>query len=507
MPACRSVSAARARVWVVAELASADLLDVGWARGLCHLGVVGVYRVVGGTWVTHLGCRTRMSRGIDVRTGIAMATAVVGAGPVGLVCALALAERGEQVTLIDPDQGPGPDGSWRRKGVMQFLHPHFFRHHVRQLLEQHAPAMWESVVAAGAVVNPPLEGMPPFMTTVACRRSTFEAALRSAAVHERLTVVAGRAERVVADHGRVTGIVVDGSTLAVDRVVAAHGRSGNLGEEFRPPTEGGSCGQSYVSRMYRARPGVAPLTSWIPLGAQYDGYQAIAFPQDAGTLSALVVRPSADPALEQLWDNAAYDAAVTAIPNLAPWTDPERFEPITDVMRGGTLTNTFRGQGSPPVGLFFVGDSVCTTNPAAGRGITLGLRQLGALLDLLANHDDADTSVGFDRWCENEIKPWYDDHVRDDGYLVDRYAGIDLDAEAPVPSDVIVDAFVQLPHLAPVVQPYLAMLAPPGVLRSVEDEVRTLLRTGWRPPYSDGPDAAGLVERIGAVTGSGTRDR
>lgn len=429
-----------------------------------------------------------------------MTTAVVGAGPIGTALALALALRGEEVVLVDPDGGPAPDGTWRRKGVMQFFHPHFFRHQVRQVLEQHVPTMWDAIVAAGGVVNPPLGGMPPSMATLSCRRITFESALRSAAVHDRLTLLPGRAEQVRVEGDRVTGLVVDGKPVDVDRVVIANGRIDTFADDLRPAGEGGPCGQSYVSRMYRARPGVEPLISWNPLGAQYDGYLAIAFPQDASTLSALVVRPSADATLERLWHTEAYDAAVAAIPLLAPWTDPERFEPITDVMRGGTLTNSYRGQGTPPAGVFFVGDAVCTTNPSAGRGVTLGLWQVGALLDALETHDDPkDASVAFDEWCTAQIRPWYLDHVIDDDYIVRRYAGEHLDVEGPIPSDVVASTLETLPHLTQQVMPYLGMLAPPASLLAVEGDVRALLRTGWRPPWSEGPAAADLVELMTPV--------
>jgi 2-polyprenyl-6-methoxyphenol hydroxylase-like FAD-dependent oxidoreductase len=428
-----------------------------------------------------------------------MTTAVVGAGPTGLVLATALAQRGERVVLVDPDVGPGPDGPWMRRGVMQFRHPHFFRHIVRGLLETHVPQMWDAVVAAGGVVNEPAEGLPPFMTTLACRRSTYEAALRSVAQHELLSFLPGYAEHVVVEGGRVTGVVVDGVTVEADRVVMAGGRASRLGDDLRPEGEGGACGLSYVSRMYRALPGVEPLRSWMPLGKQYDGYQAIVFPQDAGTHSVLVVRPAADPALEALWQTPAFDAAVPHVPLLAPWTDPDRFEPITDPMRGGTLTNTYRGQGTPPAGAFFVGDAVCTTNPSAGRGVGLGLRQVGALLAALDEHaDPRDASAAFDAWCTADVRPWYEDHVRDDAWELARYAGERFDVEAPLPSAVVGWALAELPHLMPVVGPYLGMMALPPSLEPVHEEVRALLRTGWRPPFAAGPSAAELAELVGA---------
>ena len=422
---------------------------------------------------------------------------MVGAGPVGLLSALALAQRGEHVLLLDPDAGPGDGGDWRRKGVMQFRHPHFFRHIVRSVLEEHAPQLWDAVVAAGCVVNEPPPGLPPWLTTVAARRSTFEGALRSAARHERLTSVAARAERVVVERDRVTGVVAGGRRHDVDRVVVAHGRAGHLADELRPPGELRPCGQAYVSRMYRARPGVEPLVSWTPIGAHYDGYLAIAFPQDDGTLSALVVRRSDDPGWSALQRNDGFDEAAAAIPNLAPWTAPERFEPITDVMRGGTLVNAYRSPATPTAGLFFVGDAVCTTNPSAGRGVSLGLLQAAALLTAWGEHPDAqDAAAAFDAWCVAQLKPWYDDHLAVDASTLRRWDRVRVEPDGPLTSDVVVAAAQVEPSLAPAVGPYLSMLAPPSSLAAAEPAVRALLRSGWQPGPDAGPTRDELVERL-----------
>jgi 2-polyprenyl-6-methoxyphenol hydroxylase-like FAD-dependent oxidoreductase len=416
--------------------------------------------------------------------------------------AYALAERGYDVAVVDPDVGPSTDGTWRRRGVMQFMHPHFFRPQVRHALEAHAPAMWDAIVAAGGVVNTPPPGMPPHMTTLACRRITFERAMRDvAAAHPRITLVTANAQDLLVDGDSVRGVrAAGGDELAADVVLVASGRTGKLGDAYRPDAEGGPCGQSYVARMYRARPGVEPLVSAFPLGAQYDGYLTIAFPQDAGTLSALIVRASADTALSLLWQQSCYEAAVAMIPNLAPWTDQERFEPITDVMRGGTLTNSYRGQGSPPTGLYFVGDAVCTTNPSAGRGVSLGLMQAGALLGAIAEHGNTtDASAAFDAWCLENVRPWYDDHVVWDAAIVRRYAGEEIDIEAPLSSDVICDAAVADPSLMAVVGPYQGMVVLPSALLPLEGRVRELLRGGWRPSYSDGPTRDQLVDVIQPV--------
>lgn len=434
-----------------------------------------------------------------------MATVVVGAGPVGLYCAMALARRGHDVTLVDRDGGPGPDGSWQRRGVMQFRHPHFFRPIVRNALRAELPDVWDAAVAAGGLPVR-MEGAPETMTGLQARRATVETAWRERAMCEpRLSLRTGHVDAVTSTGDRVTGVVVDGATIDADLVIIAAGRAGTVADDLRDPAIGGPCGLSYVSRMYRGRRGDEVPTSPVPFLAVYDGYQAIVFPQDANTLSTLVVRDSDDDVLAQLRHRDVFDAVAPTIPNLAPWVDPDRFEPITDVLPGGGLTNTYRPQTRdgriPLAGVIFVGDAVCTTNPAAGRGVSLGLQQAQALLGLL----DADASdlravaLEFDSWCEQNLLPWFRDHVYWDATLRSRWRGTDLDLDARIPSDVVCAAAAVDPAIGAYAGQYLAMLALPSVLDPAQEPARAVLRTGWRPPWAAGPAGDELAESILAV--------
>jgi hypothetical protein len=62
-------------------------------------------------------------------------------------------------------------------------------------------------------------------------------------------------------------------------------------------------------------------------------------------------------------------------------------------------------------------------------------------------------------WCSDNIRPWYEDHVYWDQ----------------------------------------AMQAPPSVLDNVQDNARAVLRSGWRPPYSDGPSRDELAAALTAA--------
>jgi hypothetical protein len=234
----------------------------------------------------------------------------------------------------------------------------------------------------------------------------------------------------------------------------------------------------------------------FPLGRSdvYPGYQAIVFLHDNGIFSTVIARSSDDRALADLRRTEVFEAAARAIPVLAAWTDPARAQPFTPVLPGGRLRNTYQGQlddgGAVALpGLVFVGDAVCTTNPAVGRGIATSLLQAQELLRLL--DDDADDLAGltlaFDEWCSGAIAPWFEDHLSWDADLIRRWAGADVDLTRPLPSDLVVAAAQADPALFPLVGPYLGMRALPASLDAARPRATEIYASGWRPPVPQGP--------------------
>lgn len=429
--------------------------------------------------------------------------AVVGAGPTGLFAAVALARRGHAVTVVDRDAGPQPDGTWDRAGVMQFHHPHAFRGQIVEALSAEMPEVLDALVAAGAER---VQVSPTGLTGLRCRRMVVERVLHAAARAEPgVTLLCGHVERVLVDRGRATGLRVDGRPLGADLVLDASGRSGRIGRDLRAPAQAVDCGQAYVSRQYRLRPGAefGPMTMPIAAVAFYPGYGVIAFPHDSGVFSVVIIRSGDDRALTGLRDPAAYDAVAAAVPLLATWTDPGRSAPLTGVLPGGRLHNSWCGQldeaGDVPLpGLVFIGDAVCTTNPSAGRGITTSLLQVRRLLDLLAGHpgDPESATRALDAWNIAEIKPWFDDHAVCDAGLAARWAGADVDLDRPLPSDLLGAAALVDPSLMRVVGPYQAMQALPATLDEVQPRAREIYATGWRPPVPEGPSRDELAELV-----------
>jgi 2-polyprenyl-6-methoxyphenol hydroxylase-like FAD-dependent oxidoreductase len=436
-----------------------------------------------------------------------MRVAIAGAGPVGLFTAVALARRGHEVTVVDRDPGPAADGTWERRGVMQFHHPHGLRAQVTDALAAEAPDVRESLLAAGAVeIRLPDGPQAGRVVGMQCRRSTLERHLRATAVAEPgVTFVAGHVDEVPA-----AGLRVDGSLMDADLVIDATGRNGRLAGDGRAPAEGADCGLAYVSRHYelqpRAEPG--PQNSLLGLITRFPGYLAGVFLQDARTVCLLIARLSTDRELAGLRETAVFDAAVRIIPGLIEWTDPARTRPISPVLPGGHLHNAYRGQLGPDgrlprPGLVHLGDTVCTTNPTAGRGLATGFLQARAFLRLLAETggDVPAATLALDEWCTREIRPWFDDHMAWDPDEVALMSGADVDLTRPLTSGWITAAVEADPSLMSVVGPYLGMFAPPASLRAIEPRVRALYAGGWRPAVPAGPtrdDLADLVRRTSA---------
>lgn len=439
-----------------------------------------------------------------------MRVAVIGLGPAGLVMAAGLARRGHEVVAVERDTGPAADGSWPRRGVMQFHHAHAFRDQVRQVLERELPEAMDRWLADGA--EPAQLALPGGRTVplaVRSRRATFESALRAIVLAEPgLQVRHGHVECVTARGGRADGVRVDGSELPADLVIDASGRAGRATRSLRPAAaSGGPCGIAYVDRQYQLLPGAepGPLLNPISWQADLDGYQAVIFLHERGAFSVLLVRPAADKVLSQLRYEAAFSAACRAIPGLSDWVDAGRARPITPVLPGGPLLNAYRGQAGYDgrlalPGLLFVGDAVATTTPTFGRGVATTLLQVQRLLELIDEHDSDAVAVGesFDTWCTEQIKPWVEDHAWMDECTRRRWEGQDVDLGQPLPSDLILAAGEADPSIMGSALGYLGMTELPAVLRAAEPRARAVYAAGWRPTMPAGPtrdELAGIIQR------------
>jgi 2-polyprenyl-6-methoxyphenol hydroxylase-like FAD-dependent oxidoreductase len=430
-----------------------------------------------------------------------MQIAIIGSGPTGLMLGSALARRGHEVVSVDRDPGPAADGTWHRKGVMQFEHAHGFRGQVSDHLAVEWPealAAWADLGAEPVLMDVP--GVGPVRVGTRSRRSTFERALRIAAAGvPGLTLRVGHVDALLEEPGattaRVRGILVGGEPVLADLVVDASGRSGRL---VADPAVEGDCGIAYVDRTYQLLPGADPGPMAMPIGwfGVFDGYQTLLFLHERGHFSVLFVRPTADPDLKDLRHEEVFEAAARAVPGLAEWTDPARSRPTSPVLVGGSLRNVFRPQKGR-AGLVAVGDAVTTTTPTAGRGIAMVAMQLDGLLGLADGGADLATIADpFGRWCEDHLRIWVDDHVLSNDEAVRRWQGADLDLDAPLTSSAILDAAQVDPRIQEYAGPFGGMQIDLDALRAAEPMARAVYESGWRAPYSPGPTRDELVSVI-----------
>jgi hypothetical protein len=125
--------------------------------------------------------------------------------------------------------------------------------------------------------------------------------------------------------------------------------------------------------------------------------------------------PAADYRFRAARHPDVFTGVVRTVPFLAEWL--EVLEPISDVFPMAGLHNTLRRlvvEGQPVVtGLHAIGDTVCTTNPTLGRGLSLAVRgalDLAAALD--ARPDDPPAqAAAMDLAVTEHVAPFYDDQA------------------------------------------------------------------------------------------------
>lgn len=440
-----------------------------------------------------------------------MRIAIVGAGPTGLVLAGSLARRGHRVDVVDRDAGPDADGTWPRKGVMQFHHAHGVRPQVSALLQAELPEAHQHWLGLGAEpMHQTVPGVGEIPLGTRSRRETLERAIRAVVETEPgVHLHVGHVRGIVQSGGRATGVALDDDSLPADLVLDASGRSSRVTDALPPPAGiGASCAIAYVDRQYQLHPGAepGPLLNAIAWQAEYDGYQVIVFPHERGIFSVLFVRNTAHREFVPLRHDAVFDAVARTVPGLREWTDPQRARPIGPVLPGGTLRNHYRSQRGVDgrlrlPGLISVGDAVCTTTPNFGRGMALSLLQVQELLRLIGacGNDLVGVGEAFDDWCGAAMRPWVQDHMAMDDSIARRWLGEDLDLSLPLPSDRILAAAEIDSDIGRAAVPYLAMTGGPDVMRRLEPRARTVYEAGWRPRPAVGPTRAEIVETIRRV--------
>ena len=162
---------------------------------------------------------------------------VIGAGICGLCTALALSNKGYQVTVYERDVAP-PEGDadqaffeWQRRGAAQFRHPHAFLAVMCNMMQKNYPELVENFWEAGARKVTFAEMLPDEMKEsyvpepgddemwlLMCRRATMETVLRRY-VESRPNVTINNRNNIVGMEASVEDgeITVSGIKLQIER--------------------------------------------------------------------------------------------------------------------------------------------------------------------------------------------------------------------------------------------------------------------------------------------------
>lgn len=373
----------------------------------------------------------------------------VGGSVTGLAAAAALSDQGHEVLVLEREAVEPPatlaeaaDG-WPRPTVPQAAHSHAFGSRGTNILREKLPDVYSALVEAGAgEVNlanftpptlGPVERVPSddLLNMLTVRRSTFEWVLREQALgRSGVSVRTGATVRgLLTDGDRVTGVRLDdGTELTADLVLDASGRktaSAKWLDEAGlpvPEAQSESCRITYYTRYYRRLSPVppGPLNRGFGAGGMWDSYTAVLFLGEGDTFSLSIGVLPDDKPMKGLRDEDAFTAAIRATPLLAGWVAPGNSEPISPVYAMGGLDNSSRfvdpGAARLAIGFYALGDAVCTTNPANGRGISLALAHVYALADLLAEHPTVDRgqAAKFAGITKGLLAPWLGEAIAND---------------------------------------------------------------------------------------------
>jgi 2-polyprenyl-6-methoxyphenol hydroxylase-like FAD-dependent oxidoreductase len=468
---------------------------------------------------------------------------VLGAGMNGLTTAMVLARDGHEVTVLERDPAPQPPAEqawerWERQGVGQFRQLHFMLPRWRQEVQEALPDVLADLEAAGGLRLNPITVLPeqrrgpvrPDDTrfeTVTARRPVLEAVLAAAAdrtpglVVRRGSAVTGLLAGVPTPSGvpHVAGVgTADGGRVTADLVVDCRGRRARLAEWLAgigaraPVEEREQAGFVYYGRHFRSDDGERP-PALAPLLQHYAPFTLVTLPADGGTWSVGLVTSSADHRMRALREPAAWEAALARCPLAAHWASPDRgARPITgvDVMAG--LEDRHRrlvADGEPVVtGLVLVGDAWARTNPALGRGTSMGVLHARALQQVLREVDVADGDKvvrAFDDVTGAVVEPIYRSTVAFDRHrlaeLGGEISGVPYETDDPgwamtkalaAAALADPDALRLYARMALSLEPAAQVFADPAAV----SRVRAIGASAPRYPLP-GPTRAELLEAIG----------
>ena len=385
-------------------------------------------------------------------------TAVVLGGSVAGLCAAgALAPHVDEVLVLERDELP-PDAEHRR-GVPQSKHPHFLLNSGRRAINDLFPGFEDDLIAAGglhlvaSMETAYLEGpgwaprKQGALDMIYGSRILIERVLRdkvrqlaNVTIREGVSVNGIDTTGGGTPQGRVTGVsfasTADDERIDADLVVDAMGRGSSVSSWLveagwpETPVMTLDAKVTYVSRWYDLPDPEHRAESWwwqhlVFMPTQEKGehpdeheYLVNFFPMEGNRSIACMGSWGLD--MPRTADDFQVSAERLRAPAFAEAMAAS--EPSSDVHLTRSTGNAWRRYDRlphPPLGLVFVGDSVCAFNPFYGQGMSSAALSARLLRDRLRSTTELDRAfiTGFLTAQRKEFMvPWRMAMARDRGY-------------------------------------------------------------------------------------------
>jgi 2-polyprenyl-6-methoxyphenol hydroxylase-like FAD-dependent oxidoreductase len=332
---------------------------------------------------------------------------VIGAGMAGLTTARVLADRVEEVTIVERDELP--DQPADRKGVPQGRHAHGLLPSGEQVLQDLFPGLMEDLEAGGAQRGSSSSVKwwqfggyrvdAPGRTGLFSSRCFLENMVRKQVLAlPRVSLVGAGVRGLALQSGRATGVLTEvggqSQHIPADLVLDASGRGCQAARWLdaagypSPEVAQVTIDMAYATRMYRRTPGRLPNDTWMVTIGDPDSNRrfGVAFPIEGPRWIVTLAGVHGDRAPT---DDAGFLEFAQTLPTSDVADVIRHEEPLTPIVTHRLPSNQWRhfeklDRHLP--GFLAIGDAICSFNPIYGQGMSSAAFQavaLGSSIDAL----------------------------------------------------------------------------------------------------------------------------